>query len=285
MNRRRFISYTAASVVTLAGADGLLVEPNWVEFTRHEINERSGRSIRFVQITDLHLSGIGGMEEHIATEVNRLEPEFIIITGDSVDRRGRLDLLDRFLGLLHRDIRKYAILGNWEYWGHVDLKLLTDIYGRWNTALLVNRSVVHHCSAGRILITGLDDLIAGVPSIERALQSVEPEEHHIILAHCPQHRDHFLRYHLVEETRQWRTIPPVDMKRYNPGLIFSGHTHGGQVNLLGVTPFLPKGSGDYVKGWFRDGRPNLYVSRGIGTTILPVRLGARPEVAVFTMYL
>jgi predicted MPP superfamily phosphohydrolase len=57
------------------------------------------------------------------------------------------------------------------------------------------------------------------------------------------------------------------------------------VNLLGITPFLPKGSGDYVKGWFRDGRPNLYVSRGIGTTILPVRLGARPEVAVFTMYL
>ncbi len=46
-------------------------------------------------------------------------------------------------------------------------------------------------------------------------------------------------------------------------------------------PILPRGSGRYVKGWYRDAGPPLYVSRGIGTTMLPFRLMARAEIPVF----
>jgi predicted MPP superfamily phosphohydrolase len=64
--------------------------------------------------------------------------------------------------------------------------------------------------------------------------------------------------------------------------MLSGHTHGGQVTVGGWAPLVPPGSGRYVRGWFRgDGAPPLYVSRGIGTSVLPIRFGATPELAVF----
>jgi predicted MPP superfamily phosphohydrolase len=63
--------------------------------------------------------------------------------------------------------------------------------------------------------------------------------------------------------------------------MLSGHTHGGQIAPFGVALKLPHGSGGYVAGWYRgDGVP-LYVSRGIGTSLVPIRIGATPELAQF----
>ncbi|HEU0012912.1 MAG TPA: hypothetical protein VFQ45_04475, partial [Longimicrobium sp.] len=79
---------------------------------------------------------------------------------------------------------------------------------------------------------------------------------------------------------------PLDFDLSRITLMLSGHTHGGQVNLFGWAPVLPRGSGRYVRGWFRDpGAIPLYVSRGIGTSQYPVRLGSPPELALFDIYL
>ena len=64
-------------------------------------------------------------------------------------------------------------------------------------------------------------------------------------------------------------------------LILSGHTHGGQVNLLGYVPYTPWGSGKYLKGMYDQNNTKIYVSKGIGTTFLPIRFGAKAEIAVF----
>jgi uncharacterized protein len=63
------------------------------------------------------------------------------------------------------------------------------------------------------------------------------------------------------------------------------HVHGGQANLFGWAPFVPPGSGSYLRGWYRDGNPPLYVSRGIGTSIVAARFNAVPEVAIFEISL
>jgi hypothetical protein len=64
-------------------------------------------------------------------------------------------------------------------------------------------------------------------------------------------------------------------------LALAGHTHGGQVSLpLLGPPWLPPGSGAYVDGWYQRGAARMHVSRGVGTSILPVRFLCRPEVAV-----
>ena len=61
----------------------------------------------------------------------------------------------------------------------------------------------------------------------------------------------------------------------------SGHTHGGQVAFGGWAPWLPVGSGRFVAGFYDVPGCRLFVSRGVGTSVLPLRLGAQPEVVVF----
>ena len=60
-------------------------------------------------------------------------------------------------------------------------------------------------------------------------------------------------------------------------MVLSGHTHGGQITFLGIAPFKPQGSGKYLKGWYKKSGPKMYISKGIGTSILPIRFGARAE--------
>jgi len=70
-----------------------------------------------------------------------------------------------------------------------------------------------------------------------------------------------------------------------PGLVLAGHTHGGQVVLPGFgPPYIPSRYGrKYAKGLFQRPGASMYVNRGLGTLHLPVRLFARPEIALLTI--
>ncbi len=64
-------------------------------------------------------------------------------------------------------------------------------------------------------------------------------------------------------------------------MVLSGHTHGGQITFFGLKIYTPGGSGNYLKGWYQLDTIKMYVSKGIGTTVLPLRFFARAEVAIF----
>ncbi|MDB5035953.1 MAG: metallophosphoesterase [Chlorobi bacterium] len=285
-SRRAFLGYGGLAGAVALAVDGLFIEPGNVEFTHHELGTpvAGGRPFRFAQLTDLHLSSVGEMHREIAETIGGLDLDFLLITGDAIDDNYHLGALDQFMGLFRQDLPKYAVLGNWEHWGKVRRASLEELYKRRNCDLLVNRTVTARAGDREILITGLDDSVAGIPSPEFALEGIAPGDHHILLAHSPSYRDYLLDYNHLAHEHTGRLTPPIDFDSYGVKYIFSGHTHGGQVNLLGITPFLPKGCGRYLAGWYRERAPCLYVSRGIGTSILPMRIGARPEVAVFTMW-
>lgn len=68
------------------------------------------------------------------------------------------------------------------------------------------------------------------------------------------------------------------------GLMLSGHTHGGQVVFPGAAPFVPSHYGQkYLKGLVRAPLTSVYVSRGLGTTSTPFRVGSRPELTLVTL--
>jgi predicted MPP superfamily phosphohydrolase len=286
MNRRRFLAVSGAATAAGAAALGGYaagVEPRRVQFTRHAVNARTApaqREVTFVQITDLHLQSVGGMHRRIAARVNALRPDLVLFTGDSVDRADRLGELSALLALFDARTPKYAILGNWEHWSGVDLGELADVYRRAGCRLLVNESAVHDVAGRALRLTGLDDLVGGRPDPRRAFADPRPADAHLLLAHCPAHRDVFAA---PPSPFDGGAPLPVDAGRIT--MMLSGHTHGGQVRLLGWAPVVPQGSGPYLRGWFRSpGAVPLYVSRGIGTSMMPLRLGAPPEVAVFTMW-
>jgi hypothetical protein len=285
VNRRRFLAALGAGALGALAADAWLVEPRRLEVTRHDLGARGPGGVRltFVQITDLHLQKTGRLHRHLAREVARVRPHFVVLTGDSVDRRDALPALAEFLGLLDPRTPKYAVLGNWEHWGGVDLADLASLYARHGGRLLVNETAVFAHGRATVAVTGVDDLLGGRPDLGRALGGVAPASAHLLLAHCPGYRDQ-LAARIVSPLTPVTASggAPVD-----PGgflAMLSGHTHGGQVSVLGWAPMLPRGSGRYMRGWFREpGLAPLYVSRGIGTSMLPVRLGSVPELAVFTM--
>ena len=118
------------------------------------------------------------------------------------------------------------------------------------------------------------------PVPRRAFAATEAADAHLLLAHCPEHRDRLALPPLPFEGAAPAAFDPARLT-----MMLSGHTHGGQVRVLGWTPVVPRGSGRYLRGWFSDpGAVPLYVSRGIGMSMLPMRLGSPPEVAVFTMW-
>jgi predicted MPP superfamily phosphohydrolase len=67
-------------------------------------------------------------------------------------------------------------------------------------------------------------------------------------------------------------------------LVLAGHTHGGQVRLPLIPAFwLPRGSGRFLEGWYAERGSRMYVSRGIGTSFLPIRFRSSPELAIITV--
>jgi len=281
MSRRQFLVGALGVGFTAGGGGSLINERNQIEISRHVLNSEaslSGGRVSFVQLSDLHLHHIGRHEMHIAEAVNRLQPDFLVITGDTIDRADRLSVLESFLRLLE-PIGGYAVLGNWEHQSQVDIGALDRTYALHNINLLVNQSVVLKHRGKRLLITGLDDLVLGSPDIHRALDGAMPARLHLILAHCPAQRDVFL--HDAAWGSSFDPTPSTLSGKNGGVLVLSGHTHGGQICVGGWAPVLPMGSGRYVAGWYTDGPIPLYVSRGLGTTLLPIRFGAVPEIAYF----
>lgn len=252
-----------------------VIEPNRFVVTRYQLNQQFASKdnvFKIVQISDLHLKQFNNRTQHIAEQINKLNPNIVLFTGDSIDKVEQLDGFERFLSFLNKQTAKYAIMGNWEYWAGVDLKRLTQIYANHNCRLLINESILHNYSDRSILITGLDDLVSK-PDLIKSLQGVLPQQNHLLLAHSPAYRDSFSRDELAK------------IAQYKPQYMLSGHTHGGQLSLFGFAPLRPNGSGRYVSGWYRDGAIALYVSRGLGVSILPVRIGVVPEISYFEWFL
>lgn len=269
MTRREFIQWGIRGLAAVALIDAYALEPKWIEWKNFSLASRSGGAtpFRFIQVSDLHLKGVDDSLSHAAVQINQTNPDILFFTGDLVEGPKSVPFLEKFLGLIDKDIPKVAILGNWEYWGKVDLGDLNEIYKRHNCRLLVNECEIYSVKGKKVLVTGIDDFVGGNADIRGALRNFQDNDYHVVLNHCPEYRD-FMFQQLI-------TAPTMDV-------MLSGHTHGGQVNLFGFIPVMPPGSGRYVKGWYRDGIPApMYVSRGIGTSVLPLRFGARPEIATF----
>jgi uncharacterized protein len=269
ITRRKFIRNGL-----LITAGGLFADAFWVERYFIETNEfytgtaaKNTDTIKVVQLSDLHLNAVTYQLKQLATWLNKLQPQLIVITGDAIDKAKNTNLLHSFLQLIDNNIKKAAVLGNWEYQAAVDFEELQKVYAANNCDLLINQTKQFFFKNKTISITGVDDFYKGNADFEAAVTAYSISDYHIVLSHCPQYADN-IAAKIKKET-------PVDF-------ILSGHTHGGQVNLFGYVAYLPKGSGRYLKGWYNN-NPALYVSKGVGTGLLPFRFRSRAEVAVFNM--
>jgi predicted MPP superfamily phosphohydrolase len=216
--------------------------------------------LRIVQISDIH-HGLFLPKEWLSEAVrvaNRLNPDIIALTGDFVTySRRMIGPAAELLGRLRARYGVYAVLGNHDF--RVDAGAVTQALKRQRIDVLRNRHVTLWFGGEAVYLVGVDDYGYGA-DLRRAVRGVPREAATILMAHNPR------VIHLAS--------------RNNVSLVLSGHTHGGQVNLplLGTVYGRSPERLRYKIGWDRMGATQIYVSRGIGTIVLPWRLRCPAEI-------
>ena len=270
----------AAGVAGLVLLDALVLEKYFFEVKTFNIGKKRGdKRIRLVLLADLHIKhAVLPQHRKLAEKVNELQPDLILITGDTLDSTGKVQPMNQFFDLLHQHIKKVAIPGNNDYKAKASLGRMKEIYEAHNCDFLVNESRAYTIRDTRIMVTGLDDFIEGESHFGDAVKDVGNEEHHLLLVHSP------LQQEVVKKKMEEMNKDRKASDQLHISYVFAGHTHGGQVRLPGYVPVLPGKSGDYVNGWYNDSPPYLYVSKGFGTSTVPFRFDARSEVTVFNYF-
>jgi predicted MPP superfamily phosphohydrolase len=223
--------------------------------------------VRIGLFTDLHAGAPHAGESAIERWVERLNaeaPDVIVLLGDYIDAHplwgGRIpprEIARRLAGL-RAPLGVFAVLGNhdWKQAGDAMWRALQDA----GIEVLENRSA----AAGDFHVAGLADLRCRRPDLPSALAGIPPEAPVVLLAHDPD-------------------VFPFVPDRV--ALTLSGHLHGGQVAIpILRRPALPSRYGErYAQGHVVEEDRHLYVSSGVGTSGLPLRFLAPPEIVVLEL--
>ena len=237
-----------------------------IEHERIELKRlpKSFESFRIVQLSDIHhgpFSDPSQIERAVDT-ANRLQPDIIALTGDYISKeRHYAAPCAEMLGRLRARFGVYAVLGNHDHW--VDAALVTDLFRAEGITMLVNQGMRFELNGSAFWLAGVDDTMVGLEDISLALAGSREDEMKLLLAHNP--------------------IVLRRAARAGVDLVLSGHTHGGQVALRSE----PSASGGprrrFLKGLGRLGNTQIYVNRGLGTVVLPIRYGCPPEVSLLEL--
>jgi predicted MPP superfamily phosphohydrolase len=217
--------------------------------------------LKIVQLTDLHHSLFTPLEEihHAVHLANRLGPDLVALTGDYVTlSRDYIWPMAQALGKLRARLGIFAVLGNHDF--QVDPEEVTHALRAQRIRVLRNSHYPLRSHSATLWMVGIDDLWWQADDLRAALHSVPARDPKILLCHNP------LGVRLASE--------------HGIDLVLSGHTHGGQVRLpvVGSLYGRSKLGERFVEGWNRLNGTQIYVSRGIGKVLVPLRVGCPPEI-------
>ena len=230
--------------------------------------------MRLAQISDIHLEEFTepSFLEHVVEQVNSLQPEMVLLTGDFISRGpGPRRVALRAAGVAAEILsglkapQRVAVLGNHDVGVNADWVVRElEAHG---TPVLVDSYLPLERQRERLYICGSDDAGTRTPDPFLAIPA-DPGAPVVFLVHEPDYIDIF-RHH--------PRFPLVD-------LMLSGHSHGGQIRLPLVGPLvLPPMGKQYVEGLYPIEHMQLYVNRGIGTVGLPFRLNCPAEITDITL--
>lgn len=246
----------------LVQRDYRIALPDWPE---------ACEGLRIDVVTDTHTgsprNGLDNVDRWVG-QVAAGDADVVLLAGDYVILKvlaGRYIPADRIGPRLHPlTSRKqaYGVLGNHDWWKGG--RRVSAAFSRAGVRMLDNANTVVQVGACRFALVGIDDPMAGHPDVPRAMAGVDPALPLLVLTHEPSY---------------WPNVPA------NALLTVTGHTHGGQINPFGLlTPSRYVSHSHQLRGVYaQDGR-KLFVGPGIGTSILPMRLGVPPEISRLSLH-
>jgi predicted MPP superfamily phosphohydrolase len=218
---------------------------------------------RIIHLSDTHHSPFTNLD-HIERAIkiaNRLKPDLFVLTGDYVSHEKKyIAPVAKALGQLEAEFGTYACLGNHDHW--TDPDLVVKKFESAGIKMLVNEGFRFDARGSSFWLAGVDDHMVGKTDLAAALKGSFPDEMKLLLAHNP----------LI--FRQ--------AARYGVDLTLSGHTHGGQVKVRDPEKrLLPKRK--LTSGLHMRKNSQIYITRGIGTVVLPIRYQCPPEISLLEL--
>lgn len=249
-------------------ARSALTEPFMLSIEHHPIYlnrlPKAFEGFRIVHLSDFHHSTFTSREqiERAVDATNRLHPDLIALTGDYISHERRFAApCAEMLGRLRARRGVYAVLGNHDHW--TDAALITDLFQAEGITVLVNQGMRFEEGGEAFWLAGVDDTMVGLEDLTLALAGSATDEMKLLLAHNP--------------------IILRRAARAGVDLVLSGHTHGGQVSLRSDANSSSRPRRRLLRGLGRQGDTQIYVTRGLGTVVLPIRYGCPPEVSLLEL--
>ncbi len=220
------------------------------------------RPVRVVFLTDTHMAGPDQSParlERIVARINVHKPDLVLLGGDYIGEPklwGRAYSLEQTVSAFSRfraPLGVVAVLGNHDYWN--DAAAVEAALRAAGVTVLRNSAV----RRGPLVLGGIDDAYTGQADAQAVFRAMRPHKGaHVLLSHSP---DIFPK------------LPPG-----SPPLLV-GHTHCGQIQVPLMGPaFVPSDYGTrYACGLYEEDGNQMIVSGGVGTSVVPLRLGARPD--------
>ncbi|SNZ04894.1 hypothetical protein SAMN05421503_0800 [Terribacillus aidingensis] len=231
---------------------------------------------KIVQLSDLHSKAFGDRQNVLVEKVTKINPDLIVFTGDLVDSKNYNE--DTSLNLMRELIHIapiYFVTGNHE-WSSGRFNILERELNEIGVKVLRNSNDVITKGHEKIKIIGIDDPAYVNDSytersiteeaIENSIEGMEEADFKILLSHRPEFLSVYSKY-------------PIDV-------VFSGHAHGGQVRIPFVGGLVAPNQGilpKYTAGRHELDNTSMFVNRGLGNSIIPLRIFNRPEIIVLTL--
>lgn len=262
-NRRRIIKWLTIIAVIWVFA---YIQNNTLTVSEYTYkSEKIGKGLdgfRIVQISDLHNKSFGINHRRLIKKIAELEPDIIVLTGDLVDAyHTNLKAALTFTEEALKIAPIYYVTGNHEEWLSDDdydelMEKLEEMGAVW---LFEEKYYIEKGGSGFVL-TGVDDI--HLPCFSQVCLELLADELNVVLAHEPQYIEDYSDFGNVD-------------------LVLSGHAHGGQFILPYYGPFISpelEFFPEYTEGEHYVGETEMIISRGLGNSVIPIRLFNYPEI-------
>ena len=219
---------------------------------------------RIVHLSDLHYGPFVDSRhlDRAIQAANDLKPDLIALTGDYISQeRAYAAPCAELVGRLRARLGVFAVLGNHDHW--TDAQLIADLFRAEGIRVLINEGLRIDVGHHSFWLAGVDDTMVGLEDLSLALAGSSDSELKLLLAHNP--------------------VVLRRAARASVDLVLSGHTHGGQVILRSEKNRSGRPRRRILRGLGRRANTQIYVTRGLGTVVLPIRYGCPPEVSLLEL--
>ena len=254
-------------------AEPFMLEVENVTLTSSDLPVDIGQ-LRIVYLSDIHQGAFFSQSRvnDLVKRINALNADLVLLGGDYAEDSDGAVAFFRSLPNIHARYGVYAVMGNHDRTvPESNLQAMQTVMIARGITPVVNDVIPVRIGVSNIYIAGIDDVNTGWPDLSGVAARTRAEDYVIFLSHSPEVIPDAHKCADMNGKRGW----------FDLGLF--GHTHGGQIALIGQYLGIAKVPAQYEQGWIVENRVNMLISRGVGTSVLPIRIGRRPQIHVITV--